>query len=217
MCIVVEKKMIETLNLASLVETIWTKDSKQWIVSGIKINGPKYVRPHIIDKMAKVTAPGGYRVQLNFTRGLAKHSWHVAVTEFVESVLCYLKKRGDRIPRSLLTERWQRPSPSPLTLHSLPSHAATLLLSPPFGPVFTHWILWISLLDHELFPMIVRGLGLFSLLPQNGYSLISNNHLKHYYRTHTHAHAAHCNLSFLNMSDHRHSGSSEWSNHVLPL
>lgn len=105
--------MIETLNLASLVETIWTKDSKQWIVSGIKINGPKYVRPHIIDKMANVTAPGGYRVQLNFTRGFAKHRWHVAVTEFVESILCYLKKRGDRIPGSLLAEAMVKAWPEP--------------------------------------------------------------------------------------------------------
>lgn len=125
-----KKKMIETLNLASLVETTWTKDSKQWIVSGIKINGPNYITPHFIDKIAKVTAPRGYRIQLNFTRGFAKHSWHVAVTEFVESVLVIWRRGETGFPEASSQKWWRRPGPSQLTLHSLPSHGSHIAAQP---------------------------------------------------------------------------------------
>lgn len=133
--------------------------------------------------MAKVTAPKGYRVQLNFTRGFAKHSWHVAVTECVGSFRCHLRTRGDRIPGSLLTEAtakaWPEPadtaqaflprqphcySATPLALGSCTESPGSFFLTRSFSPGES------------------KDLGFSLYSHKNGYtsSLISNNHLKHY-------------------------------------
>lgn len=69
-------------------------------------------------------------------------------------------------------KQWWRPASSWLTLSmGFPQVAGTLLPVPPlWSCVHPLRVLLISLPAGEFFPMIVQGLGPFSLIPQNGYS-----------------------------------------------
>lgn len=78
------------------------------------------------------------------------------------------------------SDRWYRPGPGWLSLSTGSRQMAdTLLLGPSlWSGGHALRVLWISLLHNEFSPIKVHKLGLFSLLPQDGYSLISDNNLE---------------------------------------